>query len=218
MKRLIVTVGTGRYARGVERLKRLATDPVMAWTTALPQGSISHHGMPYHFKAVALRTARESGAELVLWLDASIKPVKPLDALWQLIETQGYWLSKNWWPNGEWCSDAALPLLGITREEVFQQHHVIAGAIGLNLKSEIGNKFLDEYIRLSENGSFRGPWKNVRGEASSDPRVRGHRHDQTAASVIAARLGMELTTPPAWIAYMDHGSSETVLSIDNRIV
>jgi hypothetical protein len=216
MKRLIVTVGTDRYARGVERLKRLAVDPVMSWTSALPGGSMPHQRMPYHFKAVALRKARESGAELLRWLDSSVNPVRPLDPLWKLIEEQGYWLSENWWPNGEWCSDASLPLLGVTREETWNQMHVIAGAMGINLKSEIGNRFLDEYIRLSENGSFRGPWKNDHGEASTDPRVRGHRHDQSAASVIAARLGMALTKPPAWIAYMDHGGPDTVLSIDNR--
>ena len=216
MKRLIVTVGTGRDAGGVARQKRLVHDPVMAWTEALPEGSISHQRMPYHFKAVALRKARESGAELVLWLDSSVKPVRSLEPLWKLIEDQGYWLSENWWPNGEWCSDASLPLLGVTREETFQQMHVVAGAIGLNLKTEVGNRFLDEYIRLSENGSFRGPWTNLNGIASTDPRVRGHRHDQSAASVIAARLGMKLTQPPAWLAYMDHGGPETILSIDNR--
>lgn len=216
MTRCIVSVGTGQYARGVARLKKLAKDPVMAWTTELPAGSPSHRDTPYGFKAYALEIARKAGYELVLWADASIKPVRSMEPLWDLIEKQGYWFSANWWPNGEWCSDASLPLLGITREEAMGHMHVAATSFGLNLRSDEGNGFLDDYMRYARNGAFRGPWKNERGEASADPRVRGHRHDQTAASAICWRRGFTLTNPPTWFAYSGHESPETVLSVDGR--
>ncbi len=38
------------------------------------------------------------------------------------------------------------------------------------------------------------PWKNDEQQVSADPRVRGHRHDQTAASIIAWQLGMDRVT------------------------
>jgi len=214
MNRLIVTVGTGGYARGVARLKGIVTDPIKAWTHTLPPGSPTHADTPYAFKAFALKYARDFGADLVMWMDASIKPIRSLDPLWALIEKQGYWFSANWWPNGEWCSDAALPLFGMTREESMTHMHVAATAFGLNLRSEVGAAFLDDYMRYATNGAFRGPWKNDNGQASSDPRVRGHRHDQTAASVICWRRGMTLTNPPEWFAYRGGESEKTVLLVD----
>jgi len=47
--------------------------------------------------------------------------------------------------------------------------------------------------------------------------VRGHRHDQTAASVIAWRLGFELTNPPNIFAYGRAGEAHderTILLAD----
>jgi hypothetical protein len=170
--------------------------------------------MPYAFKAHALEAARLKGADLVLWADACILPIRPMDSLWDLIERRGYWFSRNGFRNGEWCCDAALPLLGITREEAFQQEHVVATTFGLNLRSEIGATFAGEYLRLAQNGAFRGPWVNNAGEASADPRVRGHRHDQSAASVIAHRLGMELTNPPEWFSYRGGEDERTILMAD----
>lgn len=35
--------------------------------------------------------------------------------------------------------------------------------------------------------------KNRSGRVSSDPRVQGHRHDQTVAGILAHRLAMALT-------------------------
>jgi 5-methylcytosine-specific restriction endonuclease McrA len=35
---------------------------------------------------------------------------------------------------------------------------------------------------------------------SSDPRVRGHRHDQTVAGVLAAQLGMRLSSEGLWVS------------------
>jgi len=214
MNRLVVNVATGPYVAGQRRLKRALTDPMLCWADQMPPSSPTHKRTPYAFKAFALEAARIQGADLVLWADAAVVPIRSLDPLWDLIERQGYWFSRNGFQNGQWCSDAALPLLGITREESFQQEHVVATTFGLDLRSEIGTTFASEYLRLAQNGSFRGPWRNDHGEASTDPRVTGHRHDQTAASVIAHRLGMELTNPPQWFAYRGGETQETVLVAD----
>ena len=214
VKKVVVNVATGAYVIGQRRLRRWCTDPVMYWADCMPPGALTHKRMPYGFKAWAIEAARLAGADLVLWADASISPMRPMDPLWDLIERQGYWFSRNGYTNGEWCCDAALPLLGITREEAFRQEHVTAGSFGLDLRSEIGRTFASEYLRLAQNGSFRGPWTNKDGEASADPRVSGHRHDQTAASVLVHRLGMALTNPPAWLAYAGRTSPETIVVLD----
>lgn len=219
MKRVIVNVSTGRYAIGAKRMASALNDLadgdyLNQWIDKLPPGSPSHEDTPYAFKAYALRCVWDE-ADMVLWLDASIVPVRTLGPLWSLIAKQGYWFSSNEsWNNGQWCSDAALPLFGITRPEAFRQRHVVSGAFGLNLRSKTGSAFLGEFIRFASNGAFRGPWRNDRREASSDSRVLGHRHDQTAASVIAHRLKMKLTDAPDWFAYRGGETEQTVLVAD----
>jgi hypothetical protein len=95
--------------------------------------------------------------------------------------------------------------------------HVVATAFGISLKHEIGRAFLREYFRLaSETRAFCGPWINANSQLANEvqqhqntaycapcgpPDVRGHRHDQVAASVIAWRLGMQLTNAPEIFAY-----------------
>lgn len=214
MTRLVLNVATGVYVAGQRRLKRALVDPLLSWADEMPPGSLTHKRIPYAFKAWAIEAARMKGADLILWADACILPIRSMEPLWALIERQGYWFSRNGFWNGQWCSDAALSLLGITREESFRQEHVVATTFGLNLRSEIGTRFASEYLRLAQNGSFRGPWMNNGGEASADPRVTGHRHDQTAASVIAHRLGMGLTNPPEWFAYRGGEVESTVLVAD----
>lgn len=219
-KRVVVNVATGRhYLKGQARLQKTLADIapnnlLLCWNS-MPPRCPEHDKVPYAFKAYAMVAAAERGFTSILWADASILPIQRLELLWHKIEDDGYWISDNGWINGQWCSDAALKPLGITREESFQQKHVVATAFGLSLKKEIGRTFLKEYYRLaSETTAFCGPWTNKNGEASSDPRVLGHRHDQTAASVIAHRLNMVLTQPPDWFAYKGHENENTILLAD----
>lgn len=214
MNRAILNVATGRFAPIQARLESSLSrcdhrSGHLFWRDGLPMGSPTHADVPFGFKAFAIERAIECGFSRVLWLDAPVIALRPLEPLWELIETQGYWFSANptydnpagpLWNCGQWTCDDALAPLGITREEAFDIPQVIGGAFGLNLKHPAGAALFAEYLRLAQDGAaFRGPIANSRGEASSDPRVLGHRHDQTVASVIAHRLGVKLTRPPAWV-------------------
>lgn len=109
--------------------------------------------------------------------------------------------------------------------------HVVATSFGISLEHTIGRAFLEEYYRLaSETTAFCGPWTNLANLPNDDvghdirrlsrcgpADVRGHRHDQTAASVIAWRLGMKLTSAPDIFAYGRPGDSQdprTILLAD----
>lgn len=214
-----MNVSTGRFIRGQNRLKacefldgtRLIHNGVnvfdggtalMTWDT-LPPGSPSHEEIPYGFKVWGLKAALEAGYTTLLWADASVLPIAPLDALWERIEERGYWISANGYTNHEWTCKEAYPLLGVTEEENTQIPHVVATAFGLNLQSDIGAKAFAEYFRFSQNGAFRGPWAGGVGIQ--------HRHDQAALSVVAYRLGITLTNPPEWFAYKGGETSDTVL-------
>jgi len=248
MKRAVVCVATTeRYQRGMARLFRTlprfmnphyspyAFDHILVdWP--------SHEAKPYAFKAYALKQAADEGADLVLWCDACILPIRSMEPLWEKIEREGYWICNNGYTNYEWTADSAYPdlfptssyygtsgnYMDIVRHMNKRIPHVVATSFGLNLRSDIGKAFLEEYYRLaSETRAFCGPWANSNylGDgwpyAENPPRlmpcgpkdVRGHRHDQTVASVIAWRFGMKLTDPPEIFAYPP-GDDRTILLAD----
>lgn len=217
MTPVIINVATGPYVRGQRRLRASIPQDAdfLAWTDQLAPGSPPHGRVPYAFKAHAIQEARRRGYELILWADASVHVIAPLAPLWAQVECDGYWIGRNGWINGEWTCDAAYRDLGVTREENWQIQHVVATAFALDLRHEIARQCADEYFRLAQTRAFCGPWTNDRGQASpGNPSVRGHRHDQTALSVIAWRLGMRLTDPPRILAYRPGATAETILEVD----
>jgi len=221
MSRCVVNVATGRFVIGQDRLASLLTVPLVKWSDHLPPASPAHNDVPYAFKAWALYEASKQYTTL-LWADACIVP-RDLTPLFERIERDGYWMSRNGWVNAEWTADSAYSDLGVTREENSRIPHVVATAFGISLQHFKGAAFLAEYLRLAQTNAFCGPWWNsnrseYHGWAAAGPcggeTVKGHRHDQTAASVIAWKLGFELTNPPDWFAYKGGETENTVLIAD----
>ena len=172
-----------------------------------PPGCPEHLDVPFAFKPYCFAEARKAGAGLVLWLDSTCLPVRPLDGLFGELGRDGYLLFANRRRVvGEWASDLALEWLGVSREEAMQMPEVNAAALGLDLRSAVGNEFLDRWLAEARAGlAFRGVKEPLEGgvdyddvkwnrgnRASADPRVRGHRHDQTVAGVLAFELGLHL--------------------------
>jgi hypothetical protein len=185
-------------------------------TTKHPRGIV-----PFAFKAYALKEAADKGIDSLIWADSCIVPgPRPLSDLWEKIERDGVWINRGGWTNADWTADSAYCDLfpGLTMSDARAENekipHVAATAFGVCVKHPTGKAFLDEYYRLaSETNAFCGPWQNsaapsVRGRNTDRPTAwcgpsttLGHRHDQTAASVIAYRLGVELGSCPEWFQY-----------------
>lgn len=228
MNPVVVCVATGHYVLGLRRLKSLLPPGVdfLGWANEMPPESPPHKAVPYAFKAFAIAEAIRQGYSTVLWADACIVPDEDLAPLWERIERDGYWMSRNGWANHEWTCDAVYPLLGVTREENKQIPHVVATTFGLCLKHEAARAFAAEYLRYAKNGAFCGPWMNKnhpdyahhavneRCAPCGPPTTRGHRHDQTAASLLAYRLGWKLTDPPEIFAYKNGETEQTLLVAD----
>lgn len=242
MNRCVVSVATTpHYQKGMARLESHQTNSGKMLYMNEPAGSPKHSEVPYAFKAYALHQAAAS-YDVLLWADACIRPIRSMEPLWERIERDGYWFSHNGWSNYEWTADSAYadlfggwytPLPGFLQYESAAETnrtipHVVATTFGVNIKHSKGKAFLDEYFRLaSETKAFCGPWWNEKsphcpGHHEGASRfgncgpsdVRGHRHDQTAASVIAWRLGFELTNPPDIFSYVDGQSESTILVAD----
>lgn len=215
LKKMVVTVATG-YRRntgnpgedhllGVSFASKLPrfvgmfksfgcrSDEILVWDETLPPDSPTQEDKPYAFKAYALKAAVKAGAELILWADVSVYPVADFSSIWEIMELNGaFFIANSSGSCGEWTCDSALGPLGITRGEAFGIPQVVGTLFGLNVKHSRGLKIYEEFCRLAETDAFKGPWVNDKGQASNDKRVRGHRHDQTALSVVAYRNGVPL--------------------------
>jgi hypothetical protein len=205
----VVTFGVGGwYPQGVERLRK-SLDLVgfgggLHTRSDYPPGCPEEKEVRKAFKPYLLKEAEAQGYRRLLWLDASIWAVRPLDKLFEMIGRVGWHLIDDGWNTGQWTCDSALDSLGITREESWDIWHLASGIVGLNLGDPQGKAFLDDWFRMAKDGtSFIGPrWSpSVKdqghgdsGFCSTDDRVLGHRADQTAASVISWKRGMV----PVW--------------------
>jgi len=182
---------------------------LMFWPPGrFPDGCPPHLDVPFAFKPYAFREALSCGKELVLWLDSACVVVRKLDSLFKAIAEQGYVLFGNQnYTVGEWASDAALKRFDLSRERAMSIREVNAAAVGLNMGNPTALEFLAQWYEAAREGlAFRGvpealggpeDYAAVKGnrgnKVSADPRVRGHRHDQTVAGLLAHRLGMKLT-------------------------
>lgn len=220
MRRVAVNVSTGFTYRAYQgrlnqKLLEFGNCGIKLWSEPLPKEWTPHTEVPYRFKAHALRSV---DTELILWLDSSILPLRSLEPLWEHIEQQGYFLPANpGMMNGDWTAIEAYEYLfpDVPLHEALEQNrtvpHCSSAAFGFNLASEIGVNAFNEFCRLADTRAFCGPWANANGPdrhryeveylkvlyptaPCGDATIRGHRHDQTSLSLIAARLGMNLDT------------------------
>ena len=130
------------------------------------------------------------GYETILWADASIYAINNLDLVFKYIEEKGYMFFANSYI-GHFSTDVCLQHFNITREEAFAMREIMGCCFGLNLRNKTVLEFLDNLYFMSTDGkTFVGPWNNDNNEVSVDQRVKGHRHDQTVASLLAHKLGM----------------------------
>ncbi len=233
VKIAVVGIG-GWYPRGVARLidrfhEHSFGFEIQAWVNTLPPGapkSVTEENWDYTgycAKPFALRALRDSGAHIGILMDAAFYPIQKIHPLADHIAQAGYYLCANGFNVGEWCQDAALEPLGITREESFGIPEASSYCVGLNFTKDEPNRCLDRWCASWQ--TFPGPHTNPGrasadpgfpkrnpGWCSDDPRVNGHRHDQTALSVIAHKLGMNKLLPrPLFTTYAGQETEDTVL-------
>ncbi len=215
--RCVVSVATGpHYVANQDRLAgQLRGVSFLHWRGHLPEGSPDHTASPYQFKIHAIEDAIKNGQATILWCDSSVVILKPLDPLWELIEKQGYWFSRNYsYNNGQFCSDEALAIMSTNREQAYKVPHCVASTFGLDMNSKIARVFLAAWKNWAQEGAFKGDRGNLSG--ADDPRAyQGHRNDQAVASQIIADLGMVMTDPPDYFAEQGAPTNErTILTLE----
>ena len=154
-------------------------------------GSVAQPGIPYGFKPFCVKRALDTGYNQVLWLDTSVRSIGPIWPVFDAISDDGYFLVYGGGNAGLWSSDACLASFGMSREESLAVKEIGGAVLGFDYHHPNGKLLFDEYLAHIQD--FKGSWDNERGQVSVDPRVRGHRHDQTVLSMIAHKMGWDVT-------------------------
>jgi len=208
MKPCIINVADGVYLKGQERLKRslkevgLTSD--LLFFDHIPSDWPKQEDVPMGFKVYAFEEAFNKGYDLVLWLDAACIAFRNLAPIFKILEKEGVFSFSRYNVSvGEWSSDYTLKEFGVTREEAMRIPELVTCVFGINIKHQKGKAFFEEWQkRVRDNISFLGlpaPYKykdtinNNRGLLSKNPIVKGHRWDQTTASLIVHKLGIKPT-------------------------
>lgn len=222
----ITSVANGYFVDGLNRLDKAIWETNQGmkrvwWRDKWPPGSPSHRECNYAFKGYALEHAVNSGdVRFLIWADSSIVPLRRLDPILEIAAEQGAWVSNNGFTNYQWTQDSAyktlFPHLDLepAREMNKTIKHVVAGFFVLDLHHQTGAWMYSEFVRLAKSGCFHGPHSN--DGSIGPPDVLGHRHCQSALSVIAWRARIKLTDPPNCFCY-DGAQTEATVAVARGI-
>lgn len=189
---IIVNFATKEYKAGQQRL--MASINGRAQTLMFNNyeviGSPTHQESPYAFKIYAIEKAFELDP-IVLWCDASLWRVGDLSVIENIIQTDGYMMEEAGAYVDQWTNSHTKAYFKFKPHEVgFTMFS--AGFLGLNKNSEIAMLFFNEWKKAERAGCFRGDWSN-------------HRHDMSAASIIAQRLNMKYQRGGTHLSYIGPG-------------
>jgi len=209
----VISLATGRkaYLASLSRLRqslqrvRFPGD-FLGWLDEYPPGSPSQLEAPMAFKTFCFQEARRHGYRFVLWIDAPVVALRRLEPIITMIRRNGYVTFTNNYDQmlGQWSSDETLRLHGISREQAMLIPETPTSVIGLDLGHPLGIDFLERWHSICCDGltcrGRREPYRSSEDHyavawnkdhcISQDPRVGGHRHDQTAAGIVAHQLGL----------------------------
>lgn len=218
MNTCITSFGKGHnFIKGIERLKiNIEKDVKLPFFgyTEYPTDCPTHEKSPFAFKFYCINECLKMGYKQILWLDSSVIVKNSLEDVFNFINQYGYFFVMNGHNIGAYCHDKALKTLGITREQSFQIPSLQGTNFGLNFENDSAIIFLKKMFEYAnDNITFVGPHNNNNNYASTDNRVLGHRHEQTAMSVVSIKLGMNkwAVNETKWF-YHDRNYVKSVIS------
>lgn len=188
---IITNFATSEYRKGQNRLAKSLNGHKTLMFDYYPVGSPTHKDSPYEFKIHAIQKAFELD-DIVLWADASMVLVGDLSRIEKIIIDDGYYMEEAGHYVDTWCNDHTRKYFNLAEGNGYTMFS--AGLMGLNLKSEVAMEFFYKWKESARAGCFAGDWKN-------------HRHDMTAGSIIAQRMGLKYQTGGSHMAYVGPGYS-----------
>lgn len=152
---------------------------------------------PYTVKASCFEWAQAE--KTIIWLDCSIWAINKIEPLIDHIKTHGHYFYKSGYNCAQSCNDYSLKYFGVSRDMAEDMPELASNLMALDMSFPKSQAFVIEFIRAAKAGVFDGS-RDHAGQ-SEDPRFLFHRQDQSAASLIANKLGMEISEPNHFLVY-----------------
>jgi hypothetical protein len=151
----------------------------------------NHLENSHAFKIFCFKKLLEMGYEQIIWLDCSFFLIKNINEIFDNIDEDGYIFVDSGWLVGTWTNDKTLDYFNINRDESMLMKMVETGLIGLDFTNKKTQDFFNLWEKSMQNGMFNGYNHNDLKSESQDIRCRGHRHDQSCASIIFNQLNFK---------------------------
>lgn len=194
---IVVNFSTKQYILGQQRLSRsLNGYKQLMLSDYTSIGSPSHQESPYEFKLWAIEAGFKYD-DIVLWADSSLWRVGDISVIESIIKKDGYFFTEAGHWVGDWTNQFTRNYFNLTAEEAKVPGGMFmfsAGFIGFDKNSPIAQDFLSQWKASAKAGCFRGS-------------VLNHRHDQSAGSIIAQRMGLKYQRGGEHMSYIGPGYS-----------
>lgn len=193
---IIVNFSTKEYSRPQRRLiQSLNGHKQLMFNDYITINSPTHQESPYQFKIHAIEAAWEYDP-IVLWADSSMYRVGDIKVIEDIIIKDGFFATEAGHYAGRWTNQFSRDYFKVTDEEMELSERGIklfsAGLMGLDKNNELTQRFFKEWKASGEAGCFKGSWLD-------------HRHEMTAASIIATRLGFQYQRGGQYLSYIGPG-------------
>jgi hypothetical protein len=147
--------------------------------------------VPYAFKPFLMDQARVKGYRYIAWVDSVIRLQQPFSVVAKIVAERGYFFGHNNPRLGNYTSDDCLSYFDMDRESIMDTPCIHGGLMFLDMENEKAAKFLKKTKELAfSGGPYCADWRNDSGQVSKDPRVKGHRPQQSVAVILTLKLGM----------------------------
>lgn len=206
MKLAFLNFADGVYTKGQVRLREslhhhgISNTDMLFWSS-YPEHWPKESEVFKGFKPFAFKDAEAAGFSAAIWIDATCVCVKEISAIEKILQDEGVYIFSRYSETvGNWISDYSLERLKIEREYVHHMPELTSCVVGINFKHPKGRFLLEQWYTLAHNQdtynggppglTFSDTRNNNDFILSKDPRVKGHRTDQSIVGLLSGAMSI----------------------------
>lgn len=198
----------GWYGVGAKRLKRSLIEvgfagDIITWEDQLPPNCPPHNEVPYYFKIAAFEYALQQKYSHILWCDASFWAVNDPMPIFDIINSQGYYMFSSGYNLAQTVNDNCVAKLALDRDVLETATEWATGCIGINFENPDGKALYDLWKEYMDAGLSIG--SRLHDNQSQDPRFLFFRQDQSNYSIACFHLKIRNELGLDHVAYYGTG-------------
>ena len=169
----IIVYNLGLHEEEITRLKNIKKVSIVEFPSNLQQSHQKFLEPKQHvYKLHCVKNAEEYGAS-ILWLDAGVMALKPLDIIFDVIEKEDIFLVGDTHLNKNFTHKKCIEIMNASEQEL-SDTQLSSGILGYKVGGSFQNLINDSYKYSLVEGCVDGDESN-------------HRHDQSVYSILASR-------------------------------